>query len=135
MILSPSKFKLWSGTCSKIQGSNPRQGRSKFFVPFSFHFHILLKNRILTHKISSFTNWLSMKINYILLLCNLLIYKKKDSICFDIQFFTDKMKKVKKKKKNGKMAKNLTFPHWDSNPDFWTKLSPPRFEFWGRLDQ
>ena len=40
---------------------------------------------------------------------------KKDSLCFNVQFFMDKMKKVKKKRK---MAKNLTLPHWDSNPRF-----------------
>ena len=34
----------------------------------------------------------------------MLVYKK-GSLCFNIQFFMDKMKKVKKKRK---MAKNLT---------------------------
>ena len=36
--------------------------------------------------------------NFILFLCNLLIFKK-GSLCFNIQFFMDKMKKVKKKEK------------------------------------
>ena len=35
----------------------------------------------------------------------------------------DKMKKVKKKRK---MAKNLTLPHWDSNPTFLNKTFPPK---------
>ena len=35
----------------------------------------------------------------------------------------DKMKKVKKKRK---MAKNLTLPHWDSNPRFLNKTFPPK---------
>ena len=38
--------------------------------------------------------------NFILFLCNLLIYKK-GSLCFDIQLFMDKMKKVKEKKEKG----------------------------------
>ena len=35
----------------------------------------------------------------------------------------DKMKKVKKKRK---MAKNLTLPHWDLNPEFLNKTFPPK---------
>ena len=60
--------------------------------------------------------------NFILFLCNLLIYKK-GSICFNIQFFMDKMKKVKKKIK---IAKNLTFPNGDLNPGFLNKTFPPK---------
>ena len=37
---------------------------------------------------------------------------------FNIQFFMGKMKKVKKIRK---MAKNLTLPHWHSNPRFLNK--------------
>ena len=77
-------------------------------------------------------NWISIKMGvlnkfYFLFLCNLLIYKKV-SICFIIQFFMEKMKKVKKK-----MA--TMSPTGIRTPDFWTKHSCPRFEFWGRLDQ
>ena len=49
----------------------------------------------------------------------------------------DKMKKGKKKEKR-KMAKNLTLLRGDLNPRFLnktSKLSRPRFEFQGRLDQ
>ena len=35
-------------------------------------------------------------------------YMRKYGICFNIQFFMDKMKKVKKKRK---MAKKITLPH------------------------
>ena len=60
--------------------------------------------------------------NFISFLCSLLIYKK-GSIYFNIQFFMDKMKMVKKKRK---MVKNLTLPHWDSNPRFLNKTFPPK---------
>ena len=56
--------------------------------------------------------------NFILFLCNLLIYKK-GSICFNIQFFMDKMKKVKKKRK-------LALPNVDLNPRFLNKTFPPK---------
>ena len=39
--------------------------------------------------------------NFILFLCNLLIYKK-GSICFNIQFFYGQNEKDKEKEKNGK---------------------------------
>ena len=48
---------------------------------------------------------------------------KKGSLCFNIQFFMDKIKKVKEKRK---MAKNLTLPHGDLNPGFLNKTFPPK---------
>ena len=50
----------------------------------------------------------------------MLIYKK-GSLCFNIQFFMDKIKKVKKKRK---MAKYLTLPHGNLNPGFLNKTFP-----------
>jgi hypothetical protein len=48
---------------------------------------------------------------------------KKGILCFDIQFFMDKIGKLKKKRK---MSKNLTLPHRDLNPGFLNKSFPPK---------
>ena len=114
------------GNLFKNPGFKSLLGRSNFFVPFSFHFHILHKNWILTHKIRFLIFFYQLNINknsciekiYFYVTCK---YTKKVVVCFNIQFFMDKMKKVKMKRK---MAKNLTLPHWDSNPRFLNKTFP-----------
>ena len=110
----------------------------QFFLScFLFIFVFSIKNWILTHKILFFIFFYQLNINknryiaQILFLCNLLIFKK-CSLCFNIQFFMDKMKKVEKKEKWQKKLPSST-GIW--TPDFWTKISRQRFEFWGRLDQ
>ena len=61
-----------------------------------------------------------------------LIYKE-GSLCFNIQFFVEKMKNVKKKRK---MSKNLTLPSWDSNTQILEQNFPTQdLNFEGRLDQ
>ena len=61
----------------------------------------------------------------------MLIYKR-GGLYFNIQSIMDKIKKINKKRK----WQNI----WPSStgiwtPDFWTKPSHTRFEFWKRLDQ
>jgi hypothetical protein len=65
-----------------------------------------------TNKMSG--TWLRM---HPLLIC------KQGSLCFNIQFFMDKMKNAKKKRK---MAKKFTLPHWDLNPGFLNITFPPK---------
>ena len=108
------------------------------FVPFSFHFHILHKKWILNHKIVFFIFFYQLNINknrcmywtiFNLFLCNLLIYKK-GSLSLNIQFFTYKMKKVKKKRR---MAKQKIWPSSTGirTPDFLQNFPAQDLSFEG----
>ena len=111
-------------------------GKVNFFVLFSFHFHVLHKTLNLIHKVlSSFTKNRCTEIILFYFYVIILSIDKKGCILFNIHFCTGKMKKVKKKKKEIKRQKIWPSPTEIQTPDFWTKLSRTRFEFWGRLDQ